>query len=59
MLCEAAFEIVGLSGVATTCLFTIEDVNEISQSSPTRTRTLNLAVNSRSLYRLSYRGFSL
>ncbi len=25
-------------------------------SSPTRTRTLNLAVNSRSLYRLSYRG---
>ena len=27
-------------------------------SSPTRTRTLNLAVNSRSLYRLSYRGIS-
>ena len=26
------------------------------ESSPTRTRTLNLAVNSRSLYRLSYRG---
>ena len=27
-----------------------------TRSSPTRTRTLNLAVNSRSLYRLSYRG---
>ncbi len=30
--------------------------NPDATSSPTRTRTLNLAVNSRSLYRLSYRG---
>ena len=28
------------------------------RNSPTRTRTLNLAINSRSLYRLSYRGIS-
>ena len=32
--------------------------SEDGESSPTRTRTLNLAVNSRSLYRLSYRGIS-
>ncbi len=32
------------------------DVTNVVPSSPTRTRTLNLAVNSRSLYRLSYRG---
>ena len=28
------------------------------ESSPTRTRTLDIAVNSRSLYQLSYRGMS-
>ncbi len=34
-------------------------LNNRLESSPTRTRTLNLAVNSRSLYRLSYRGITL
>jgi site-specific DNA recombinase len=40
-------------------LTTAEEVLRIDKhGSPTRTRTLNLAVNSRPLYRLSYRGIS-
>ncbi len=42
--------------VRQTCRDASRDRAIIGQSSPTRTRTLNLAVNSRSLYRLSYRG---
>ena len=34
------------------------DSAELMFNSPSRTRTYDLAVNSRSLYQLSYRGFS-
>jgi hypothetical protein len=51
----AAIEVRRMQRVSAACRGA-ESAGRSKKNSPTRTRTLNLAVNSRSLYRLSYRG---
>ena len=59
LLGHAAIQIVRLADVPLSCRGALTNVHEVPQTSPSRARTYNLAVNSRSLYRLSYRGSSL
>ena len=53
---EASLQITGLADVAALGGNALDYIYAKHHNSPSRTRTYNLAVNSRSLYRLSYRG---
>ncbi len=55
MFCEAAIKVIRLTDIPQSIRIHY-DVDKECQSSPSWTRTNDLAVNSRSLYQLSYRG---
>ena|GEM_PF-3849021 len=56
MFGQTAIQVAGLADITPTSSQTFDYVHKECHTSPSRTRTYNLAVNSRSLYQLSYRG---
>jgi hypothetical protein len=59
MLCEPTIQITGLADIAALGGNALNYIYMECHNSPSRARTYNLAVNSRSLYQLSYRGIPM
>ena len=59
LLLQPTSQVVSMSNITFPHRLTFYDIYPNPHNSPSRTRTYNLAVNSRSLYQLSYRGIPM